>query len=78
VIEDLENLGDEHQIQKPNLIQGMTAFGELIKAGSQVEMSETPQFWDDPLLHMQGSCKPEWIGARPQALSPEREGVLVS
>ncbi len=60
VIEDLENLGKEHQIMEPNLITGMTAFGELTKAGSQVEMSKTPQSWDDPLLYVQGSCKPEW------------------
>jgi len=60
LIDDLENLGEEHQIQKPNLISGMTAFGELTKAGSQVEMSKTPQSWDDPLLWVPGSCKPEW------------------
>ena len=53
-------LGKEHQIMKPNLITGMTAYGEFTKAGSQVEMSKTPQSWDDPLLHVPGSCKPEW------------------
>jgi len=61
MIENLESLGKEHQIMKPNLITGMTAFGELTKAGSQVEMSKTPQSWDDPLLHVPGSCKPEWL-----------------
>ena len=60
VIDDLENLGKEHQIMKPNLVTGMTAFGEFTRAASQVEMSKTPQFWDDPLLYMQGACKPEW------------------
>lgn len=62
VFEDLENLGPEHQIMKPNLITGQTAFGEFTKAGSQVEMSKTPQSWDDPLIHVPGSCKPEWLG----------------
>ena len=38
----------------------MTAFGELIKAGSQVEGMKAPQFWDDPLLHVPGSNFPEW------------------
>jgi crotonobetainyl-CoA:carnitine CoA-transferase CaiB-like acyl-CoA transferase len=61
VIEDLENLGKEHQIMTPNLVTGMTAFGEYTRAASQVEMSKTPQFWDDPLLYMQGACKPEWV-----------------
>ena len=60
IIDDLENLGEEHQIMKPELVTGMTAFGEFTRAASQVEMSKTPQFWDDPLLYMQGSGKPEW------------------
>ena len=61
VFENLEGLGPEHQIVKPNLITGQTPFGELTKPGSQVEMSKTPQFWDDPLLYVPGSCKPEWL-----------------
>jgi hypothetical protein len=61
VIEDLEHLGAEHQIMKPNLITGLTAFGEFTQAGAQVEISKTPQSWDDPLLHVSGSCKPEWV-----------------
>ena len=61
MIDDLENLGPEHEIMKPNLITGQTAFGEFTKAGSQVEMSKTPQSWPDPLLHVPGSCKPEWL-----------------
>jgi crotonobetainyl-CoA:carnitine CoA-transferase CaiB-like acyl-CoA transferase len=61
VIDDLENLGEEHQIMKPELVTGMTAFGEFTRAASQVEMSKTPQFWDDPLLYMQGSGQPKWM-----------------
>ena len=60
VIEDYENLGEEHQILKPELVTGMTAFGEYTRPASQVEMSKTPQFWDDPMLYIQGSCLPEW------------------
>ena len=60
VIEDYENLGEEHQILKPELVTGMTAFGEYTRPASQVEMSKTPQFWADPMLTMQGSCHPEW------------------
>ena len=33
VFENLEDLGPEHQIMKPNLITGQTAFGELTKPG---------------------------------------------
>ncbi len=64
VIEDLENLGPEHQIMEPNLVTGPTAFGEYTRAGSQVEMSKTPQYWDDPMLYLQGTCKPEWVPAK--------------
>ena len=61
VFENLEDLGPEHQIMKPNLITGQTAFGEVTKPGSQVKMSKTPQSWDDPILHVPGSCKAEWL-----------------
>jgi hypothetical protein len=50
VIEDLENLGEEHQIMKPELVTGMTASGEFTRAASQVDMSKTPQYWEEPLL----------------------------
>ena len=60
VIEDLEQLGEEHQIMKPDLVTGMTAFGEYTRPASQVEMSKTPQFWADPMLTMQGAALPEW------------------
>jgi crotonobetainyl-CoA:carnitine CoA-transferase CaiB-like acyl-CoA transferase len=60
-LDELEHLGAEHQIQKPNLITGMTPWGEFTKAGSQVEMSKTPQFWDEPMLFVPGSCKPQWL-----------------
>jgi crotonobetainyl-CoA:carnitine CoA-transferase CaiB-like acyl-CoA transferase len=60
VIEDYENLGEEHQIMKPELVTGMTAFGEYTRPASQVEMSKTPQYWDDPILYMQGASQPVW------------------
>ena len=60
-IENLESLGEEHQIMKPNLITGMTAYGEFTKPGSQVEGMKTPQYWDDPLIHVPGSSKLEWL-----------------
>ena len=60
LLADLENLGPEHQIMKPNLQTGMTPFGEFTRAGSQVEKMKTPQFWDDPMLYVPGSSLPEW------------------
>jgi len=61
VIEDYENLGEEHQILKPELVTGMTAFGEYTRPVSQVEMSRTVQFWDQPILYMQGASLPVWM-----------------
>lgn len=61
VIENLADMGPEHQIMAPNLITGMTGFGEVTKPGSQVEMSKTPQAWADPILHVPGTCKLEWL-----------------
>jgi len=60
MLDDLENLGEEHQIMKPELVTGPTAFGEYTRVASQVEKMKTPQYWDDPMLHVPGSCKPEW------------------
>ncbi len=57
---NLENLGADHQIIKPNIQKGMTPFGEFVRAGSQVDKMKTPQFWDDPMLHVPGSELPEW------------------
>ncbi|MCH9816574.1 MAG: CoA transferase [Actinomycetia bacterium] len=60
-LDNLASLGEDHQIVKPNLITGMTAFGEFTKAASQVDGMTTPQYWEDPLLRVPGSDKPEWI-----------------
>ena len=57
---NLENLGPDHQIMKVNTQKGMTPFGEFLRAGSQVDGMKTPQFWDDPMLHVPGSEMPKW------------------
>lgn len=58
---ELDTLGPEHQPLKPNLQTGPTAFGEFTRLGSQVEMSATPEYWADPIIHPIGSSKPEWL-----------------
>jgi hypothetical protein len=75
-IENLESLGEEHQILKPNLITGMTAYGEFTKPGSQVEGMKTPQYWEDPLIHVPGSSKLEWFatGSSTRSTSISRPG----
>ena len=57
----IDELGPEHQIQRPNLVTRMTPFGEFTRLGSQVEMSKTPESWTDPILVPIGSSRPEWL-----------------
>ena len=64
MLKDIESLGEEHQRLEPNLQSGMTPFGEYTRLGSQVEMSKTPEYWDDPMIWPIGSCKPEWLSKK--------------
>eukprot|EP00751_Fragilariopsis_kerguelensis_P046822 CAMPEP_0170998974 /NCGR_PEP_ID=MMETSP0736-20130129/13796_1 /TAXON_ID=186038 /ORGANISM="Fragilariopsis kerguelensis, Strain L26-C5" /LENGTH=485 /DNA_ID=CAMNT_0011426001 /DNA_START=267 /DNA_END=1724 /DNA_ORIENTATION=+ len=57
---DLENM-HQHQPRTPKLQSGMTAFGEFTRLGSQIEMSETPEYWEAPIIHPIGSSKAEWL-----------------
>jgi crotonobetainyl-CoA:carnitine CoA-transferase CaiB-like acyl-CoA transferase len=61
VLLNLDNLGPEHKPLKPNLQTGQTAFGEFTRIGSQIEMSKTPEYWEDPIISPIGSSKPEWL-----------------
>jgi len=54
-------MGEEHQPLEPNLQTGQTAFGEFTRLGSQIEMSKTPEYWEDPIISPIGSSKPEWL-----------------
>lgn len=58
---NLDKLGPEHQPLQPNLQTGQTAFGEFTRIGSQVELSKTPEYWEDPIISPIGSSKPEWL-----------------
>jgi crotonobetainyl-CoA:carnitine CoA-transferase CaiB-like acyl-CoA transferase len=60
-LENIADLGPEQQIQKPNLVTRTTPFGELTRISSQVEMSETPESWADPILVPMGSSLPVWL-----------------
>ena len=59
LLNHIADLGPEHQIQKPNLVTRTTPFGEFTRLGSQVEMSETPEAWADPILVPLGSSRAE-------------------
>jgi hypothetical protein len=60
-LDAIDRLGPEHQIQRPNLVTRMTPYGEFTRLGSQVEMSQTPESWPDPILGPMGSSRPEWL-----------------
>jgi crotonobetainyl-CoA:carnitine CoA-transferase CaiB-like acyl-CoA transferase len=61
VLLDLKSLGEEHQAMEPKTQTGQTPFGKLTRLGSQIEMSKTPEYWEDPILYVMGSCMPEWL-----------------
>ncbi len=69
---ELKNLGPEHRPVAPNLQTGETAFGEFTRLGSQVDMSATPEYWDDPIIHPIGSSKPEWQPRESGSTTPPR------
>ena len=69
-LDAIDTLGAGHQIQHPNLVTRMTPYGELTRLGSQVEMSQTPEFWADPILVPMGSSRPEWLPRHVEAGSP--------
>jgi len=58
---NLDQLGDDHKPLPPNLVTGQTAFGEFTRMASQVELSKTPEYWEDPIISPIGSSKPEWL-----------------
>ena len=58
---DLQSLGKEHQPMELNTQTGDTPLGKVTRLGSQMEMSKTPEYWEDPMYHVQGSCMPEWL-----------------
>lgn len=57
----LDSLGPDHKAIKPNLQTGQTSFGEFTRLGSQIEMTKTPEFWADPIIHPIGSSRPVWL-----------------
>ena len=57
--------GEEHQLLPPETITRQTPYGEVYRLAPPVDFSETPGYWDDPILTVRGSCKPEWI-SRPE------------
>ena len=53
-------VGEEHELLKPDTIRASTPHGELVRLAPPVKFSETDGYWEDPVLTVRGSCKPEW------------------
>jgi crotonobetainyl-CoA:carnitine CoA-transferase CaiB-like acyl-CoA transferase len=53
--------GEQHQLLPPDTITRQTPYGEVYRLAPPVQFSETHGGWDDPILTVRGSCKPEWL-----------------
>jgi hypothetical protein len=56
----IQAVGEEHQLLKPDTITANTPYGELVRLAPPVEFSETNGHWEDPVVRVRGSCRPEW------------------
>ncbi|HEY6854722.1 MAG TPA: CoA transferase [Mycobacterium sp.] len=52
--------GEQHQILAPDTITAQTPYGELVRLAPSVKFSETKPYWEDPVLVVRGSSKPQW------------------
>jgi crotonobetainyl-CoA:carnitine CoA-transferase CaiB-like acyl-CoA transferase len=52
--------GEQHQILVPDSITAQTPYGELVRLAPPVMFSETKPYWEDPVLVVRGSSRPEW------------------
>jgi crotonobetainyl-CoA:carnitine CoA-transferase CaiB-like acyl-CoA transferase len=59
--DQIEMAGEEHQLLPPETMTRQTPYGEVYRLAPPVHFSETSGYWDDPILTVRGSCKPEWI-----------------
>jgi crotonobetainyl-CoA:carnitine CoA-transferase CaiB-like acyl-CoA transferase len=53
-------VGEEHQLLAPDTITAQTPYGELLRLAPPVTFSETKPHWENPVLVVRGSSKPEW------------------
>src|SRR6476646_5371328 len=56
--------GEQHQLLAPDTITAQTPYGELVRLAPPVKFSETKPYWEDPVLVVRGSSKPQWEGSR--------------
>jgi crotonobetainyl-CoA:carnitine CoA-transferase CaiB-like acyl-CoA transferase len=57
----IEMIGEEHRLLQPETMTRQTPYGEVYRLAPPVHFSETPGYWEDPILTVRGSCKPEWL-----------------
>jgi hypothetical protein len=70
---DIDTSDEEHRLLPPETMTRMTPYGEVFRLAPPVDFSETPGHWEDPILTVRGSCKPEWV-SRPKGGKPTRGG----
>lgn len=57
---DRELRGEQNQLLQPDTVTRPTPYGELHRLAPPVTFSETAGYWNDPIVTVRGSCKPEW------------------
>jgi crotonobetainyl-CoA:carnitine CoA-transferase CaiB-like acyl-CoA transferase len=55
--------GEQHQLLAPDTITAQTPYGELLRLAPPVTFSETKPYWNDPVVVVRGSSKPQWEGS---------------
>jgi crotonobetainyl-CoA:carnitine CoA-transferase CaiB-like acyl-CoA transferase len=58
--DNLDGSNEQHRLLPPDAITRQTPYGEVYRLAPHVKFSETPGYWEDPILTVRGSCKPEW------------------
>ncbi len=56
----IQAVGEEHQFLNPDTIIANILYDELVRLAPPVKFSETNGFWEDSVVTVRGSCKPEW------------------
>jgi hypothetical protein len=52
---------EENQMIEPRTMRFDSPYGEIYRLAPMVQLSRTPGMWQNPLLTVRGSDRPEWL-----------------
>lgn len=58
--EQWANLDPARALQTPRLVTAETPMGRFTRMASQVDLSKTPEYWEDPIIAPMGASAAEW------------------